>query len=276
MAAAFPSPLAAATTASTSPSAPPPGHPLPLGSLVLVASRTTPGINKAGGVASVLAWHGDRGEYDVKYVLHAGRETGVSHAFVAAHEFAEPKSRRARDPGPSPRAAPQPAPQPVPQPVPQPAPQPRSPDSVPRRDDERSQASAPHVESSRTSDVHMRDADDDADDGAAASAAPPDENACSHAAPNLPASDASALPEARCAPAPPVVTHDVSEDAMTKFKRVLRHAFGRADALPLADVVRAAAPDFPDEAGVRRLLEQLHGEDNSPIMFSEGVVYLVS
>ena len=70
-------------------------HPLPLKSLVRVASRTTPGINKPGGVARVTAVDAEHATYDVAYVL-GGRERAVAFEFVEPHEDGNTRDRAAR------------------------------------------------------------------------------------------------------------------------------------------------------------------------------------
>ena len=65
-----------------------------VGALVLVQSRTTPGINKPGGVGRVVAV-GPAG-YSIKYVLDGSTERDVAKGFVSLHTFEDNPRRTSR------------------------------------------------------------------------------------------------------------------------------------------------------------------------------------
>ncbi|CAM9854164.1 unnamed protein product, partial [Scytosiphon promiscuus] len=94
---ALPSPTLARTPKHTSPPSSatellPPPSPTPptaapsfeAGNLVKVLPRSSPGINREGGVARVTLVRPD-GTYDVKYILRQGRERGLAPAFVSRY-----------------------------------------------------------------------------------------------------------------------------------------------------------------------------------------------
>ncbi|CAN0567936.1 unnamed protein product, partial [Ectocarpus sp. 12 AP-2014] len=65
-------------------------HPFVVGDLVLVESRTWPGMNKHGGVGLVVAVLDPPGSrYDVKYTVGNKTDRGIEARFVHAHAFPE-------------------------------------------------------------------------------------------------------------------------------------------------------------------------------------------
>ena len=64
----------------------------PIGTTVMVASRTTPYINKGGGVGRITTNNKDN-TYNVKYVL-GGTETSVHKMYITVQVFTGKKERK--------------------------------------------------------------------------------------------------------------------------------------------------------------------------------------
>eukprot|EP00752_Nemacystus_decipiens_P010315 g9190.t1 len=80
----FPSPILTRPSILSPP--PPPKTPsFKVGDLVSVPSRTSPGVNKEGGVAKVTLARPD-GTFDVKYIVRQGREKGVAAAILSPYK----------------------------------------------------------------------------------------------------------------------------------------------------------------------------------------------
>jgi len=248
-------------------------HPLAAGALVRVASRTDPGINKPGGVATVTAVRADRGEYDVRYVLHSGREAGVAFEFVEPHAFEEPKSRRT-----SARTAAENAPPPRPKPA-------------------ASRSAAAAIALAIAADENRRTASNGSEAGAPLEPPPPralepeplgkrlalgpEARRREGAEPDASlAAVQSAMATVSVAPPPVAAAPERSSASdVLAFKRTLRRAYlargAECDVLPMSDVVRAVAEaGFTDATVVDGLLRALD-QDNA-VMLSEGHVYWVS
>lgn len=82
-----PTPNASSSSARPAPLPPmltPKAPAFKVGDLVSVPSRSSPGINKEGGVAKVTLAHRD-GTFDVKYIVRKGKEKGVAGAILSSY-----------------------------------------------------------------------------------------------------------------------------------------------------------------------------------------------